>query len=120
MNKNGFTLIELIVTIGIMALIGLVIGTNMLGMFSKEEDKEYETFKKRIEEAACMYVDMKKDSGYRQQCMSGDCTPITIKELINAGYIEEDLKDPNTGKNVDGNKKVTVNYSDNEKKCRYN
>ena len=35
-NNKGFTLIELIATIGIMILIGLVIVNNMTGVLSKQ------------------------------------------------------------------------------------
>ncbi len=114
MKKNGFTLVELIATIAIIALIGLVISTNMLGMFSQEEDKDLEDFQRRIEEAACMYVEVVK----RTQCSNG-CT-INIDELINNGYVDQDIKDPSTGETVKGNNKynVTVSWSNNERICK--
>ncbi len=117
--KKGFTLVELIATIAIMALIGLVISTNMLGMFSKEEDRDLESFKERIEEAACMYAEL--DENKHSLCESG-CT-ISINELINKGYIEENLKDPSTGEKIKDNTSkynVTLSWSNNEKICRMN
>ena len=118
-NKNGFTLIEIIVTIGIMAVIGLVISTNMIGLFSSEEDKEYEAFIKRIEEAACTYVETNWDSNKRSSCKSSNCT-VTINELIQSGLVEENLKDPNTKELVSNSTKynVSVSWEDNVKTCK--
>ena len=39
MNKKGFTLTELILTIGLLAVIGLVIVTNMSGLLEKNKEK---------------------------------------------------------------------------------
>lgn len=122
MKKNGFTLMELLVTIGLMALIGVVIGTNMLGLFSNEEDKDYENFKTKIEEAACIYVEtasLTEDGFDRSNCRQNGCT-ITINQLISKGYIADDLKDPSTGENVTlhaDNYKVNVTWVNNEKTC---
>ena len=63
MNKKGFTLIELIITIGVMVLVGLVIVTNMTGLFSKNEDQDYENFRKKIENAACIYAEKDPNTG---------------------------------------------------------
>ena len=117
-KKNGFTLIELIVTIAIMALIGLVISTNMLGMFSKEQDKEYEDFKRRVEEAACMYFDVEKQMIDRDECRNNNCE-VRIADLITKGYIDEDLKNPSTGNVIDKNQKIEVKWINNEKQCEY-
>ena len=120
--KNGFTLVELIVTIVIMALIGIVISTNMVGLFSDEEDKEYEKFVQKIEEAACMYVEtasLNEDSFNRIDCKKNGCT-ITTNQLINKGYISDDLKDPSNDTLVAGNSNysVKVTWVNNVKTCK--
>ena len=122
MKNKGFTMIELIVTIGIMALIGVMIGTNMLGLFSSEEDKEYESFINKIQESACMYVETVFDSVERSNCRSNGCT-ITIHQLIQKGYIADDLKDPSTGDKVldhANDFKVQVFWENDVKKCKIN
>ena len=123
MKKKGFTLIELIITIGVMVLVGLVIVTNMTGLFSKNEDQDYENFRKKIENAACIYAEKDVWKENKNKCKnhtSGANCVITITTLIKAGLIEESLKDPNTGNYVKDNSKydVTVSWaSDGEKKC---
>ncbi|MCI9280329.1 MAG: type II secretion system protein [Bacilli bacterium] len=123
MNKKGFTLIELIITIGVMVLVGLVIVTNMTGLFSKNEDADYENFRKKIENAACIYAEKKEWEENKNKCknhvVGANCV-ITTTTLIKAGLLEESLKDPNTGHYVKDNSKydVTVSWaSDGEKKC---
>ena len=122
MNKKGFTLIELIITIGIMVMIGLVIVTNMTGLFSKNEDVDYENFKKKIEDAACIYSERAEWRTKRDSCKQGtstDCT-ITTDMLIAGGLIEESLKDPRKGQYVKNNAEynVKISWVDGEKQCK--
>ncbi len=122
MNKKGFTLIELIATIGIMVLIGVIIISNMSGLFSKQNDADYEAFKKKLEDSACIYVETKFSSTQRSNCKSHGCT-ISVDNLITNGYIEDNLKDPSTGELVTKNKnkyKVNVRWVNNEKTCTIN
>lgn len=113
MNNKGFTLVELIITLSLIILMGLVITANMSGMFSKEEDKSVEKFKKQLEDAACVLVE---DSSYHSRCTSG-CT-ISMNDLIINGLIDEDLKDPrNNIKVKDSTYKVTVEWNNHVKSC---
>lgn len=121
-NKNGFTLIELIVTIGIMILIGLVIVNNMAGFLSKKNDREYESFKQKLEESACIYVETVFTSNERSNCRNHGCS-ISVDSLIQRGYIEDTLKDPNTGELITNNKnkyKINVRWENNVKTCKMN
>ena len=119
-NKKGFTLIELITTIGLMILVGLVIVTNMSGILSKQNDEEYENFKKKIQDSACIYVETRWSTTKRNTCKTGNNCTITLNELITAGLIEDNLKDPNTGNVIDKNKTVSVKWVNNEKTCIMN
>lgn len=121
MNKKGFTLIELIVVISIMVAIGLVIATNMSALFSKSEEETYINFKKKIEDAACIYIERNDKKDLKQSCRVSSCN-IKTKDLIESGLLEANLKDPNTGKMVkDSNKyEVVIKWEDYEKKCSLN
>lgn len=119
-NNKGFTLIELIATIGIMLLIGLVIINNMSGILSKQQDQEYESFKKKLEDGACIYVEL--DQELRDKCKTNGCT-IAVQDLIENGYIEDNLKDPSTGKLIisnPGNYEVNVRWDNYIKTCTMN
>lgn len=122
-NNKGFTLIELLATIGIMILIGLVIVNNMTGILSKQQDEEYNTFKKKLEESACIYVDTKWESEYRKNCKNNNNCSVSVQQLIEVGYIEEDLKNPNNNESVVNNQekyKVKVTWKNNVKTCEMN
>ncbi len=115
MNNKGFTLVELIVTIGIMALVGVVIAANMTGMFAKEEDNSVEAFKKQLEDAACI---LSERATYRNLCQSG-CT-INASELISNGLIDENIKDPrNNTKIKDGGYQVKITWQNKVKTCKF-
>ena len=49
MKRNGFTFVELIVIIGLLAILAIIIGTNMVGLQGEQQDKNYESFKKKLE-----------------------------------------------------------------------
>ena len=119
-NNKGFTLIELIATIGIIILVGLVIVNNMTGVLSKRNDEEYERFKRELEDGACIYVETELKRDARNTCKSSGCT-VTIDDLISKGYIDDDLKDPSNGHKVIEYKndyKVTVEWENDVKTCK--
>ena len=119
MKKNGFTLIELIITIGLLALIGTVIAVNVMGMFSEQEDLDYEAFVREIEDSACMYVETAFSSDERTNCRRNTCI-VTVDMLLAKGYISDDLVDPSTGELVIVNQdkyRVKVSWPGNVKTC---
>lgn len=117
-NNKGFTLIELIVTIGVMVLLGIVIVANMSGILSEQKDTDYETFKKKLEDSACIYVETADSSNSlnKTNCRTSGGCEIPVKNLIEKGYIEDTLKDPSNG-NYASNYKVKVSWINNVKTC---
>lgn len=116
-NQRGFTLIELILTIGVMAMIGIVIATNMTGLFSKNEEENYDKFIKSIEDSACIYVEVAMD---KNACKSSGACSITIGQLIERGYVDENKVNPRTGEAIDLNDTVSVSWPSGVKTCKYN
>lgn len=83
MKKNGFTLVEMIAAVVLIALLGTVILVNMTGLKNNEEQNSTNKFKLSIEEAACTYIDMSVNSDYRAYCKSNSsgCN-ISLKVLL--------------------------------------
>ncbi|MCI8394555.1 MAG: type II secretion system protein [Bacilli bacterium] len=119
-NKNGFTLIELIATIGLMVLMGIVITNNLSSLFSQQEDDEIESFQEVLESAACTYIDL-SDPQIKQKkatCKTNGCS-VTASILITNGLLDEDLINPLTGKKITGSEVIQIAYPNKEKTCTY-
>ena len=136
MEKNGFTLIELIVTIGLLAVLGTMIATNMLGVQSRQMQANYEAYKETIQEAACLVMDSKYvGTGIVYQTLTAPSTlsnPVTDKatcldrkcyvkthDLIENGFLDKDLENPATGFSVSQDEIVEIEYKAGIKTCTY-
>ena len=89
MNKKGFTLIELIATIVIIILMGLIVTPKVIDIINDNRIKGYKEIEARLEEAAAKYVsDNYVDS-------NESYIIIQKEQLIDGKYIGEiyDLKD---------------------------
>lgn len=132
-KKNGFTLVELIIVIGIVSAAAVLIGTNFMQLIGNAGDFEDKEVAKGIAEATYVYFDSKDnlnaDGTYKKNCITGEM-------LINNGYIapeqgllknysEDDLKQFSAHAIIDdGEKKITVfkgslNCTDNDKVIDY-
>ena len=113
MKNKGFTIVELIITIAIIAVVTVSVGVSMNGIFSNNEEKEYDSFVNIIENAACTYAEIK---GYTTN------TSVTINELINYGLIREDLSNPKTKEPIvnEKGKSVSITFENFIKKCTFN
>lgn len=109
MKNKGFTLIELIITITLVAVISLSIGVSVSGMLSRQKEKQAEELKKTIEEAACVYSEVEDTSA----------TSVTLKTLIEAGLLDKDLTNPITKIPLEENDKVEIIWDNFEKICTY-
>ena len=105
MNKKGFTLVELMATIGLLAIMSLVIGVNITSILKTSKQNEEDFNKKQIEKAACVYYSS-------EELNPSGSTNITVKNLIKSGLLDETYQ-TETGK-------ITITVNDNEKICSYN
>lgn len=84
MNKKGFTLIELIVTIALIGFVGIVLSINVIKIVNDQNKKNEEQAKMLVEEAACAYAVLSTS-----HCESG-CI-VSGQTLINEGLIDEEI-----------------------------
>ncbi len=118
--KKGFTLIELIITIGLIAIIGVVLVSNMSAVFTNQQDVQYENFKKTIENAACTYIDLDIGASLRDTCLRNGSCYVRVSALLSAGYIEEsDLVNPKTQSSISTSTNIQIRYTDGIKSCTY-
>lgn len=56
-NKNGFTLIEIIISLVLLVAVGLLITTNLNKTFTKFNEDEYDNFVSKVNSATNIYLD---------------------------------------------------------------
>lgn len=91
-NKKGFTLIEILSTIVIIAILSSVTITSFIIIKNKALQKDLEAKLEIVELAAYKYGNDNKDDIWAEE--SG-CRNITTNELINLGYLKSDSENIN-------------------------
>ena len=105
-KRNGFTLIELMAVIIILAVIALIVTPLIIGGIKESKEKLYDTQLENIKSAAKSYMidlDLENDS----------TLTLTLDELQKAGYVKEDIKNPKTGESFNKCLLVSVERKDN-------
>ena len=97
MKKNGYTLVELILTIGLLATASTIILVNMVGIKDNQEKQNSKKFEEAVSSAACAYIDMLGQTELRKSCKSSGCN-IQLSTLISdsVALVDPELKDPAT------------------------
>lgn len=98
MKKTGFTLIELIATIGLLGMLATITITVSVRKINEVKEKSRDTMYKSIEAAAKNYI---LDNGNEiQEFKLNDNTYVTLQTLVEKEYFTESLIDPTTKKSL--------------------
>lgn len=100
LNKKGFTLVELLVVLVILAVIMSIAIPSVTSSIERSKQKEYDAKVKLIVSAAELYFDKHRNT---YPISSGDTTyKVNISKLIEEKYLtEEEAKDPFTNNRID-------------------
>ena len=105
MNKKGFTLIETVMVIAILALLMLILVPNVISLINKNKIKSCQNLEARIKNAAKAYVTNNKyQLGFN--CNTSEKTStvtISIQNLIDSGDLkltDNKLVNPVSGKDI--------------------
>ncbi|MDD4188250.1 MAG: prepilin-type N-terminal cleavage/methylation domain-containing protein [Bacilli bacterium] len=98
-KKNGFTIVEIIVSLVILVAIGFVASVGLNKVFDKSKTDDYDTFVNKVISSADVYLtnnsllasQLQSDRGY---------VVIEVTDLIEEGLIDEDLVNPETGERL--------------------
>ena len=106
MKKNGFTLVEVLVVIVIIAVLSTIISPIVINLLSKNRQEMYENQVRTLEEASKRWsVD---HAGELSSDESSYC--LSLDELSNEGYISgSDLKNPVNDEDLVGSILITYN-----------
>lgn len=90
MNKNGFTLVELLATITIMGLIVIMISPSIRNLQNRNKKRQFEVYGKTLVESAKLFVQREGDdiTGLGVPNWEG-CVDITYQDLLNSNLIKK-------------------------------
>jgi type IV pilus assembly protein PilA len=94
-DKKGFTLIELLAVIVILAVILAIAGTAVIKSINDSREKVKYIAAQDIVNIAEAYMVAEKDEVDSYNCVS-------VKGMIDNGYVESDATNPLTGENISG------------------
>lgn len=94
-NKKGFTLIEIIISISLIILIG-ILSIVFVNKDKLTEEEQIEKYKEKVILDSSVYFENNKDKllKFKQLKNIGDYAVIQLKELIDNGLLEENLYNP--------------------------
>ena len=112
MKNSGFTLVELIITITLIAIISVTIGVSMSGMLGRQEERQAEEYVNTIAEAACVYAEVNDIT---------TSTSVKISDLISAGLLSSELTNPISDRPITdyNDNTVSITWNNGEKSCSY-
>ena len=87
MNNKGLTLIELLATLLVLAIVATIVSTNITGIIKEKREKTNEYQENIIKEAAESYVADSINDG-NDVCK----TSISISKLIQDGYLDDEYE----------------------------
>ena len=112
MKNKGFTLIETLVVIALLAGLSVTIGLSFSNMMDKQRENEQKDYEKTIEDAACMYAEKNNINGEYG---------VKVKTLIEEGLLNKNLINPKTKESVINYQEncIAIKYDKNERTCKY-
>ena len=94
-NKKGFTLIELLAVIVVLAIILVIAGSSVIDGINDSKEKAKYLAAKEIVSMAEAYFAVNTDKTY-----------VSVKTLVDEGYLESDVTNPLTGENISNSAEV--------------
>ena len=110
MNNKAFTLMELLATIIIIALITSLAVPAVINQIADKKSKIDETTKMMIYNAAELYM---SNNQYEYPKLSGNKYCISLDKLVSSGLLESPIKDFKTGSVIALTKKVSISVNTN-------
>lgn len=116
MKRNGFTLIEILVVIVLLAAVSVTVGVSMQGTQERQKEKEIEKYNETIASSACVYAEIHNITTNNK---------VKLEKLIEEGLLKKDLVNPASNKTVEEELKegnslhANIIWENNEKKCEF-
>ena len=112
MKKRGYTLVELLGILAVMAIMLLITVPAIIRTMKNADNQKYIAFQNIITNAAETYY----ESDPSKYPLSNGVGYILVQDIIDAGYLKSTITDPKTGKLIDGGTFVEVKLNDDKTK----
>ncbi len=99
-KRQGFTLVELLVTIVLLGIIGGIVIYNMTNISVNTKESDYDRFIAEVKSASSVYADMYPEA-FNELYVSRAYIYITLNDLVSRGLLDEDLENPFTNEKID-------------------
>lgn len=134
LNNKGFTLVEILAVVVILGVLSTIMIPSVTSIIKKNRVENQENFKSSLISATKAYI---TDNKYKIEFSTSNCSSgykciskidntaiadnkITLKILVDNGYLNENLKEPATNKKVNQTSSyITVKYNINQKDFDY-
>ena len=119
MNKKGFTLIETIMVIAILALLMLILVPNVIVLINKNNIKSCHNLEESIKNATKMYVTNNK---YELGFNCNEIKSLKIQDLVNSGDLkipDGELTNPVDNSSISLENTINIKYNCNNKEFTY-
>jgi len=108
-SKKGFTLLEIIVVIGLLVVIAGIFSLNIIKTLKRQETDANKNIEEQIIAAANAYVSMNPEAVEKLYNSYG-YVDIPVGTLRDAGFLSEEIKNVETGENVSDDELVRVRF----------
>lgn len=97
-QKSGFTLIEMLGTLVVLSIIVATSVPAITSMLKRSNEQRYEEWLKSLYIATEEYVESHRENFY--EINNGGTSYLSIKQLLDQGYLRSSVKDPKTGNDI--------------------
>ncbi len=115
MKKKGFTLVELLGVLVVLAIMLIVTVPAITSSLKSADQKKYESFVQNITESAELYVESNLEL-FPELGNVGGTAVITVGDLVDNGFLKADLVNPKTDQVVDLKEGILVTVQEDRTK----
>ena len=117
-SKKGFTLVELLGVLSLLAIIGILSYPQITGLLKKASDNEYKRFIDDISFATEAYIQTNEEN-FEEIKEDEGVAFISFEDLVKSGFLKSTMYDPNTKQNVIDELNYTVKVMNNDSNLSY-
>mgnify|MGYP004664494051 FL=1 len=106
MNKKGFTILEIVITLSLIATVALLFSNSFDNIEHNQKISESKMFLNKIYNATNIYID--SNPAVNGFLYKGGYALFQVKKLIDGGYLDENIINPKTNKKINQDEYIYI------------